>query len=79
VAVRPYCSAAQCAAASVVSDWPGLAVKDRFEGRDLRITTDLRAVWRNILGQHLQVTQAALDTNVLPGSATLPRLDLLRG
>lgn len=63
----------------VITDWPGLAATDRFEGRDLRITTDLRAVWRNILGQHLQVSRAALDSSVLPGSATLPRLDLLRG
>jgi len=62
----------------VISDWPGLATKDRFEGRDLRITTDLRAVWRGILGQHLQVPRAALDATVLPGSAGLPRLDLLR-
>jgi uncharacterized protein (DUF1501 family) len=62
----------------VFSDWPGLAPKDRFEGRDLRTTTDLRAVWRNILGHHLQVPRAALDGAVLPGSAGLPRLDLLR-
>ncbi len=63
----------------VLADWPGLAKKDRFEGRDLRITTDLRAVMRNLLGEHLQVSRAALDTHVLPGSAGLPRLDLLRG
>ena len=62
----------------VLADWPGLAKKDRFEGRDLRITTDLRAVWRCILDQHLQVGRAALDTQVLPGTADLPRLDLLR-
>lgn len=62
----------------VVADWPGLAPKDRFEGRDLRITTDLRAVWRSILGQHLQVPRAVLDASVLPGSAALPHLDLLR-
>ncbi len=63
----------------VLADWPGLATQDLFEGRDLRITTDLRAVWRNLLGQHLQVPRAALDGSVLPGSAGLPRLDLLRG
>ncbi len=63
----------------VLAAWPGLAPKDRFEGRDLRITTDLRAVWRNILDQHLQVSRADLDAGVLPGTADLPRLDLLRG
>ena len=63
----------------VIADWPGLAKRERFEGRDLRITTDLRAVQRTILGEHLGVPRAALDAVVLPGSAGLPRLDLLRG
>ena len=63
----------------VLADWPGLAKKDRFEGRDLRITTDLRAAMRTVLGAHLQVPRAALDAHVLPGSAGLAGLDLLRG
>lgn len=62
----------------VLADWPGLAKKDRFEGRDLRITTDLRAVQRTILAEHLGIARGALDASVLPGSAALPRLDLLR-
>ena len=61
------------------TDWPGLAAKDRFEGRDLRITTDLRALIRTTLHQHLQVSLAKLDSTVLPGSAGLPMLPLLRG
>jgi uncharacterized protein (DUF1501 family) len=63
----------------VISDWPGLAKADRFEGRDLRTTTDLRAAMRNILGDHMGISRAALDTVVLPGSAGLKTLDLLRG
>jgi len=63
----------------VIADWPGLAPKDRFEGRDLRITTDLRSVLRTVLSDHLQVPRAALDREVLPGSAALPRVDILRG
>ena len=63
----------------VIADWPGLAKGARFEGRDLRITTDLRAVQRALLEGHLGVSRAALDDSVLPGSAALPRLDLLRG
>ncbi len=63
----------------VIADWPGLAKKDRFEGRDLRVTTDLRAVMRTLLIDHLQVAKASVDQTVLPGSAALPRLDLLRG
>ena len=63
----------------VLADWPGLAKKDRFEGRDLRITTDLRAAMRPILLDHLQVPRAALNGLVLPGSASVASLDLLRG
>ena len=63
----------------VWADWPGLAKKDRFEGRDLRITTDMRSVLRTVLGEHLQVPRAALDATVLPGSAALAKLDFLRG
>jgi uncharacterized protein (DUF1501 family) len=63
----------------VIADWPGLAKGARYEGRDLRITTDLRAVQRALLEGHLGVPRAALDNSVLPGSAALPRLDLLRG
>ncbi len=62
----------------VIADWPGLAKKDRFEGRDLRVTTELRAVVRTVLADHLRVPRAALDGTVLPGSAGLQPLDLLR-
>ncbi len=63
----------------VLADWPGLAKQHRFEGRDLRVTTDLRAAARALLADHLQVPRAALDGLVLPGSGALPRLDLLKG
>jgi uncharacterized protein (DUF1501 family) len=62
----------------VLADWPGVAKAQRFEGRDLRITTDLRAVMRGLLADHLQVARRRLDGEVLPGSAGLPALDLLR-
>jgi uncharacterized protein (DUF1501 family) len=62
----------------VIADWPGLARKDRFEGRDLRITTDLRAALRTLLGDHLGVPRTLLDATVLPGSAAIRPLDLLR-
>ncbi|GCL65837.1 DUF1501 domain-containing protein [Pseudaquabacterium pictum] len=63
----------------VLADWPGLAPKQRFEGRDLRVTTDLRAAIRPLLTDHLQLPRAAIDSVVLPGSAGLRPLDLLRG
>ncbi len=65
--------------ARVLADWPGLAARDRYEGRDLRTTTDLRAVFRSVLGDHLGVSTAALDRQVFPGTTSALRLDLLRG
>ena len=62
----------------VLADWPGVAKANRFEGRDLRTTTDLRAVMRSLLADHLHIARAALDRSVLPGSAALPALELLR-
>ena len=61
----------------VLADWPGLARHERFEARDLRVTTDLRAALRPILADHLGVSRAALDGAVLPGSAGIRPLDLL--
>ncbi|HSW07358.1 DUF1501 domain-containing protein [Aquabacterium sp.] len=63
----------------VLGDWPGLASKDRFEGRDLRITTDLRAVLKTVLQDHLQVARSTVEREVLPGTAGLAPLSLLRG
>ncbi len=63
----------------VLSDWPGLAKHERHEGRDLRVTTDLRSAIRPILADHLRVSRARLDNEVLPGSAQVKSLDLLRG
>ena len=62
----------------VIADWPGLAKRDRFEGRDLKTTTDLRAVLKSVLADHLQVSSAALDTTVFPGSSGSAKIGLLR-
>jgi uncharacterized protein (DUF1501 family) len=62
----------------VIADWPGLAPKDRFEGRDLRTTTDLRALFKAALHDHLRVASAAIDATVLPGAGHVRPLDLLR-
>ena len=61
----------------VIADWPGLAKKDRFEGRDLRTTTDLRAVLKGVLADHLEVAGTALDGEVFPDSAAVRPLALL--
>jgi uncharacterized protein (DUF1501 family) len=62
----------------VLADWPGLAPKDRFEGRDLRTTADLRALFKAVLHDHLRIARASIDTSVLPGASGVRPLDLLR-
>jgi uncharacterized protein (DUF1501 family) len=61
----------------VVADWPGLAKKDRYEGRDLRTTTDLRAVFKGVLGDHLHVASGNLNRDVFPGSESVRPIALL--
>ncbi len=51
----------------VLADWPGLGERQRYEGRDLRATTDLRAVAKGLLRDHLGVSESALS-DVFPGS-----------
>jgi uncharacterized protein (DUF1501 family) len=53
----------------VIADWPGLKPADLYEGRDLAATTDLRAVLKGLLKDHLRVTDQALAATVFPGSA----------
>jgi uncharacterized protein (DUF1501 family) len=61
----------------VIADWPGLGRSQRHEGRDLRITTDLRAAMKTVLAEHLQLSTAAIENTVLPGSAGVKKLSLL--
>ena len=63
----------------VIADWPGLARSQRFEGRDLRTTTDLRAVLKGVLSDHLQVASRTLDAEVFPGSESVRGLALVKG
>ncbi len=51
----------------VLADWPGLGERQRYEGRDLRATTDLRAVAKGLLRDHLGIDERALVT-VFPTS-----------
>ncbi|HJV69118.1 DUF1501 domain-containing protein [Ideonella sp.] len=62
----------------VLADWPGLAKQDRYEGRDLKITTDLRAVFKSVLADHLRIASAALDKDVFPGTAGMKLPPLVR-
>jgi uncharacterized protein (DUF1501 family) len=55
----------------VVADWPGLKPNALHEGRDLKPTTDLRAVLKGLLKDHLRVDDAALAGKVFPDSAAV--------
>jgi len=58
----------------VLGDWPGLAARDLYEGRDLRATTDLRALFKAVLHERFGVGEAALARAVFPGSDTVEPL-----
>ena len=55
----------------VVADWPGLNESALYEGRDLRPTTDLRAVLKGLIGDHLLIADRALATTVFPDSGAV--------
>ena len=62
----------------MLADWPGLAKKDRYEGRDLKITTDLRAVFKSVLSDHLHIARGPLDKDVFPGTAGMKLPELVK-
>jgi uncharacterized protein (DUF1501 family) len=49
--------------------WPGLAEEQRFEGRDLAVTTDFRDFFAEVLARHLGATNLQA---VFPGFSTDP-------
>ncbi len=53
----------------VIADWPGLKPADLYEHRDLKPTTDLRAVLKGLLKDHLRADDRVLAESVFPGSA----------
>jgi len=54
-----------------VCTWPGLSAHQRFEGRDLAVTTDFRDVFADVVTEHLGL---ATPSMIFPGY----RLDTLR-
>jgi uncharacterized protein (DUF1501 family) len=60
----------------VCSRWPGLRAEQRFEGRDLAVTTDFREVFNEVVTRHLGATHA-ISGRIFPGLA--PRPDRLPG
>ena len=63
----------------VISDWPGLKAGNLFEGRDLAPTTDLRAVMKGVLHDHLGIAERVLAEQVFPDSAAVKAMRGLVG
>ena len=62
----------------MIADWPGLQDGQLFEGRDLKPTTDLRAVLKGLLHDHLGIASGVLASAVFPdSSAVAPMKDLI--
>jgi len=62
----------------VLGRWPGLGVEQRFEGRDVAVTTDFRDLFGEILARHLGAADLGA---VFPGYTPSPArfLGAIRG
>ena len=63
----------------IAGDWPGLAQAALHEGRDLRATSDTRALLKGVLAAHLGLAGTALETRVFPGSNGIRAMEGLVG
>jgi uncharacterized protein (DUF1501 family) len=63
----------------IAGDWPGLSSRELFEGRDLHATSDLRALFKGLLVDHLGLARSAVDARVFPDSATVRPMSGLVG
>jgi uncharacterized protein (DUF1501 family) len=62
----------------VIADWPGLSQSSLLDNRDLRATTDLWAVMKGLLAEHLGLSATVLGQRVFPDSmATAPMKGLI--
>ena len=63
----------------VIADWPGLKPVNLYQDRDLKPTTDLRAVLKGVLRDHLRADEKALAQTVFPGSEAVKPMSGLVG
>ena len=59
----------------VIADWPGLGERALHEGRDLRPTLDLRALFKAALAAQLGLGSDVLATEVFPDSRAVKPID----
>jgi uncharacterized protein (DUF1501 family) len=62
----------------VVADWPGLAPGQLYEGRDLRPTADLRALFAGLAADHFGLDPARVARTVFGSDPIRPMTGLLR-
>lgn len=60
----------------VYGRWPGLAPEQRFQGRDLAVTTDFRSVFSEVVRGHLGLTDTG---HVFPGFTDRTQLGFMKG
>ncbi len=60
----------------VLSDWPGLASNQLYQGRDLQPTLDVRAVIKGVLEQHMGADQTTLN-NTFPETQNIQPIRVL--
>jgi uncharacterized protein (DUF1501 family) len=63
----------------VVAEWPGVKEADLHDKRDLKATTDLRAVLKGLLKDHLRLEDDVLAADVFPDSAAVRPMSGLVG
>ena len=59
----------------IIADWPGLSSGDLYDGRDLYPTTDIRSIFKGVLGQHLGIPESDLNQQVFPRSEAAPMIE----
>jgi uncharacterized protein (DUF1501 family) len=58
----------------VAGQWPGMAASQLYQQRDIHATTDLRAVFKSVLAEHLGLGEGVLTDTVFPGSGAITPL-----
>lgn len=55
----------------IIGDWPGLAEASLHEGRDLRATLDVRAIFKGVLAEQMGLESRLLHEQVFPDSSSV--------
>jgi uncharacterized protein (DUF1501 family) len=63
----------------IAGDWPGLSSAALFEGRDLHATSDLRAMFKALLVDHLGLPRSEVESRVFPDSGSVTAMRGLVG